>query len=37
MHLFGTTTSEQVLQLGKMAAVTSVAPPRSLEPVAAGS
>jgi Mannosylglycerate hydrolase MGH1-like glycoside hydrolase domain len=34
MHLFATTTAEQVLQLGKMAAVTEFAPSRMPEPLA---
>jgi len=36
MHLFATTTAEQVLQLGKMAAVTEVEKPRSAKLAAAG-
>src|SRR3984885_307255 len=36
LHLFATTTAEQVLQLGKMAAVVDVNHPRSAELVGAG-
>jgi hypothetical protein len=37
MHLFATTTSEQVLQTGKMAAVVEVEKPRAAQLVGAGA
>jgi hypothetical protein len=37
MHLFATTTPQQVLQLGKMAAVVDVHKPRRAQPAAAGA
>jgi hypothetical protein len=36
MHLFATTTADQVLQLGKMASVVDVNIPRNIQPVAIG-